>query len=276
MVTPPAGPPPPGSISLVESIAISDSPTLPDLVDPETISLTDGVTLSATVPNVIGDSNGAADSILATVGLTVGTVTFVTSTTVPAGTVISQSPGSSSTETAGEAINLVISSGLPQVVVPNVVGDTLAQVAAAFGPFGLSETTTLAFSNTIPIGTVLSQSPVAGSSVTYGTSVALVLSNGPAPASLMVPETITLTDGLAGFPVPVPNVLNELQATATANLQSAGFNVSVTTQASSTVASGVVISQSPAAPSSAVLGSSVNLVVSSGPAHVTIALNRPR
>lgn len=274
---PPAGPPAPSSITVMETISVSDTSTFPDLVVSETIMVTDAVMIGATVPNVVGDVNGTAagdaGAILATAGLTVGTVTYVTSTSVPAGTVISQSPGSNTTETPGEAINLVVSSGLPQVIVPNVVNDTLAQVAIAFAPGGLGNTITNGYSSTVTAGSVISQVPVGGTSVTYGSSVALVLSKGPAPVSLTVPESITTTDTVSNLPVPVPDVLGEPLATATTNLQSAGFTVTSSTQPNSLISLGSVISQSLPGGSSAAAGAIVSLVVSSGPPTVVVALN---
>jgi YVTN family beta-propeller protein len=277
-VTPPGGPPSPASITVLEIISVSDLPTFPDLVAAEPIMVTDGVTISATVPNVVGDLNGTAvgdaGAILASAGLTVGTVTFVTSTTVPAGTVISQSPGPTSTESPGEAINLVVSSGLPQVLVPNVVNDTLAQVAVAFGPGGLSDSVTFASSSTVPAGRVISQAPIGGTPVTFGSNVVLVLSSGAAPVTINVPETITTSDGVTNLPVRVPSVVGEPLATAQTNIQNANLAVgTITSQASSAVASGSVISQSPSAPGSANSGSAVNLVISSGPAHVSIGVS---
>ncbi len=277
-VNPPAGPPSPASISVLETISVGDTSTFPDLVISDTIMVTDAVTIGATVPNVVGDLNGTAagdaGAILTNAGLTVGTVTFITSTTVPAGTVISQSPGPTSTESPGEAINLVVSSGLPQVTVPKVLNDTLAQVAIAFGPGGLSDSITLAFSSTVAPGTVISQTPIGGTPVSFGSNVALVLSQGPAPVTLTVPETITTTDGVTNLPVPVPSVVGEALGTATTNLLNAGLTVGATTsQPNATIAVGTVISQSLPGGSSANAGSAVELVISSGPAHVSIGVS---
>jgi hypothetical protein len=66
-------------------------------------------------------------------------------------------------------------------------------------------------------------------------------------------------------PVNVPNVVGDTQAAASSGLTSAGVELgTVTSQSSTTVASGQVISQSPAAGSSVVRGSAVSLVVSTG------------
>jgi len=75
----------------------------------------------------------------------------------------------------------------------------------------------------------------------------------------------------AGTPPPppaqvtVPNVVGQQQATAQANLTTAGFTSTVTTVTSSQAA-GTVISQSPTGGSSAAAGSAVALSVSLGPA----------
>lgn len=137
------------------------------------------------------------------------------------------------------------------VTVPNVVGDTQASASSALTAIGLKVgTVTQQSSSTVPSGTVMGQNPTAGTSVTSGSSVNLVVSSGAAPA----PTTVT-----------VPNVVGDTQTTATTVITGAGLVVgTVTTQSSTTVASGNVISESPAAGTKVNKGSAVNLVVSSG------------
>ncbi len=81
----------------------------------------------ATVPNVVGSTQAAATTAITGAGLSVGTVTTATSTTVAIGKVISQNPASGASVAPGSAVNLVVSSG---TTVPNVVG--LTQAAAAW------------------------------------------------------------------------------------------------------------------------------------------------
>src|SRR5204862_1233670 len=83
------------------------------------------------VPNVVGQAQVAAASAITGAGLTVGTVTQQSSSTVAAGSVISESPTAGTRVAIGSAVSLVVSSGAPppaQVAVPNVVGQ--AQAAA--------------------------------------------------------------------------------------------------------------------------------------------------
>jgi probable HAF family extracellular repeat protein len=71
----------------------------------------------------------------------------------------------------------------------------------------------------------------------------------------------------------VPNVVGDTQSAAANALTAAGFLLGkVTTQASTTVAPGIVISQSPSAGSSVTAGSAVDVILSSGPPRVAIGL----
>lgn len=83
---------------------------------------------------------------------------------------------------------------------------------------------------------------------------------GSSSSNPIVPETAT-----------VPNVVGMTQSAATAALTKDGLVLgATTTQASSTVASGIVISESPAAGAQVTAGSAVNLVASSGSSQVAV------
>src|SRR5262249_41185922 len=83
------------------------------------------------VANVVGGRQTAATTAITNANLVVGTVTPQSSTTVPSGSVISQTPTSGTQVAVGSAVNLVVSSGPPQVAVPNVVGLTQAAATTA-------------------------------------------------------------------------------------------------------------------------------------------------
>jgi hypothetical protein len=70
--------------------------------------------------------------------------------------------------------------------------------------------------------------------------------------------------GQAAVLVEVPDVVGETQAAGTTTLETALFVVSVTTDYSSSVAAGLIISQSPVGGSFAAQGSTVGIVVSLG------------
>ena len=200
------------------------------------------VSLGTTVPNVVGLTQAAAQSAITTAGLTVGAVTTAINSTVAAGKVISQNPGAGTKVVAGSAVALVVSLGAK---VPNVVGRTQADAQKALTTAGLTVgIVTMANSATVSAGRVISQNPAAGTTVTPGSAVALVVSLGTA----------------------VPNVVGLTQSSAQTALITAGLTVGILTTANSeTVPSGTVISQTPVAGIKVTPGSSVALVISSGP-----------
>ncbi len=131
------------------------------------------------------------------------------------------------------------------VVVPDVslialdaAVDALEAAGLASGSVGSSP------SSTVPADRVMSQEPTAGSLVAEGAAVALVVSSGPAP-------------------IAVPHLVGEREGRALQKLTAAGFGAQVTRAFSSTVAEGVVVSQTPAAGTSLVPGS-VSMIVSAG------------
>jgi Domain of unknown function (DUF4082)/PASTA domain len=134
-----------------------------------------------------------------------------------------------------------------QALVPNVVSQTQAAATTAINNASLLVgTVTNASSATVASGSVISSNPVAGTQVAAGSAVSLVVSTGPASAT-------------------VPNVVGQTQAAATTAINNASLVVGTVTNASSaTVASGSVISSNPAAGTQVAAGSAVNLVVSTG------------
>jgi hypothetical protein len=130
-----------------------------------------------------------------------------------------------------------------------VVGLSQAAAETAITDAGLVVgTVTTQNSDTVPAGAVISQNPTALTEVAPGSAVDLVVSDGPAL-------------------VPVPDVVGLSQAAAGTAITNAGLVVgTVTSQNSSTVSAGDVISQNPTAATGVAPGSAVDLWVSDGPA----------
>lgn len=128
------------------------------------------------VPNLVGQTEAAAATAITAAGFIAGTVTQQSSVSVVPGSVISQNPAAGALAGSGASIALVVSSG---VAVPNVVGQTEAAAAAAITGAGLSVgTVTQQSSNMVASGSVIGQNPAAGTSVTGGSQVSLVVSSG--------------------------------------------------------------------------------------------------
>jgi beta-lactam-binding protein with PASTA domain len=135
---------------------------------------------NVTVPNVVGSSQAAATTALTDAGLVVGSVTQQASNTVAPGNVISQDPVGGASVSAGSAVDLVVSSGPASVVVPDVVGASQQAATTTLNNAGLLVGgVTQQSSNLVPDGDVISQNPVAGTSVAPGSAVSLVVSTGP-------------------------------------------------------------------------------------------------
>lgn len=113
---------------------------------------------------------------------------------------------------------------------------------------GLSLGATLKqYSDTVPAGIVIDQSPAAGAKVAVGTPVTLTVSLGPAGV------------------VKVPDVRGMPEDLAKATLQNAGLTISKTmTQPDPTMPAGNAISTDPAAGTQVKIGSSVILIISTG------------
>jgi beta-lactam-binding protein with PASTA domain len=137
------------------------------------------------------------------------------------------------------------------VAVPDVVGQTEADATAAITGAGLVPVPSQAPDATIPVGSVVSQDPAAGTMVAASSSVAIVVSTGAST-------------------VPVPDVVGQPEGDAQATLEGEGFAVTSTEQSSADVEIGLVISTNPTAGTEVALGTTVELVVSSGPGEVVV------
>jgi len=214
-----------------------------------------GTPVVVIVPDVVGLPQATAESSITAVGLVVGVVNTASSDTVAVGSVISQNPSAGTSAAQGSAVDLVVSTGpaATTVVTPGVVGLAQADAESVITAAGLVVgTVTTANDATVPVGDVISQNPIAGAVVALGSAVDLVISLGPATVS-------------------TPDVVGLPQADAESVIVAAGLVVgTVASSSSATVPVGDVISQNPVAGTSVVLGSAVDLVVSTGPALISV------
>src|SRR5271157_1791051 len=201
---------------------------------------------NVTVPNVVGDSQSAATQTLKNDNLTVGTAIFRTSSQAR-GIVLSTDPKAGASVSKNSVVDLVVSEGpnIPTVTVPSVEGKELTAAISAIQGAGLTYKIT-DVTSTQPVGTVISQSPAAGTKIKANVPVVLTVSGTQTSVS-------------------VQSVLGQTPASAGATLSGKGLNVGSQSNAcSSQYGQGVVSSQSPAAGATVQPNTSVNLVISSG------------
>ena len=93
-----------------------------------------------------------------------------------------------------------------------------------------------------------------------------VIEQDPLPGLVPQGSTVTIKVAKAPTTAEVPNVVGQKQVAATSTLQNAGFGVAVTEASSPTVTKGTVISQNPSGGLKVAVGTTVTIVISTGPA----------
>lgn len=203
-----------------------------------------GNTDNVVVPDVIGQTRRQAVGALRNLGLTV-TVKLTSACPVDtSGTVIAENPAGGTSIPAGSGTGITVCNATPpQVVVPDVTGQTQAKATATLQSLGLTVSVTNSTGCDPQLyGTVLTQQPTGGISVAVGSRVG-----------------ITVCDVVV-----VPDVTGQTQSQATTTLQGLGLTVSVT---SSTGCDpqlyGTVLIQQPVGGTSVAAGSAVTITVCS-------------
>jgi len=192
------------------------------------------------VPATVGATQASALTTIQAAGLTIAGINTVFDKAV-VGTVISQTPTSGVEVPKGSGVTISVSKGQQAGTVPTVIGQAEATAQSTLSKAGFKTTSSRQYAETVAVGTVMAQSPLAGSNLPVGTTVALVISQGPRP-------------------VTVPNVKGQSLSSAVSNVQSVGLKVSVSPSTVATSATfGTVLSQSPSGGSSAKAGDTVSL-----------------
>jgi beta-lactam-binding protein with PASTA domain len=135
------------------------------------------------VPNVVGETLGQAQEVLAGVPLTVGRVTEEPSETVPEDSVISSAPEAGAQVAPGSAVDLVVSTGPPPPTVPDVKGLTEGEAEQKLIAARLAKgDVTIDPKSSAEPGTVDRTIPAAGEPLPEGSKVNLILA--PPPVTL--------------------------------------------------------------------------------------------
>ena len=175
---------------------------------------------------------------------------------VEPGIVVDQSPEAGSKVISGSQVKLVVSASMDDINVPNIynLNDEKAKKALANEGLTNYKFTTIS-SETVEEGLVVYTEPKAGTVVSSDTQIVVFLSSGPTTKEVVNIE--------------VPDVTGLKQEGARAFLEKMGFkNVNFVTQ-DDLRPKGVVISQSPAAGSSATADDKIKVVISSGETTTT-------
>jgi serine/threonine-protein kinase len=207
----------PQNSTLPKGEVLSVSPAIGAKVTPGAV-ITLVVSLGPVViqcPNVSGQPLSQAQAALRQAHLTPGTVKQATSSTVPAGNVISTTPRAYAQCPLTMPVGLTVSAG-PGL--PNFVGQQLSAAQAAAQQGGYTINPVPDAHSTQPANTITSQSPAANTPITQGEVVTVYVSQGP-------PQ------------VPVPDVQGLPLRQAIKELRQAGFQWSINQGLGNTVVS---------------------------------------
>lgn len=204
------------------------------------------------VPSLAGMSQTQAANAVAELGLKVDVIQEVFSEDIPKGKVITSDPaGGGRVEIAG-TVHLIISKGKDRIEVPDLVGLTVEEAAAALKKSDLKVgRVSEKYSDTFETGLLIDGIPASGSPVRKDSTVDLIVSKGL--------EQVELT-----------NFQGKTSDQAQSELTAAGLIVSSKYEYSDSIPVGTVISQTPSDVSSIGKGQKIELVISKGPSKIFI------
>ena len=140
------------------------------------------------VPDLVGLDINAAQARASAFNVT---ATYQPSETVPEGTVISQSPEPGSRAAGGAAVNLVVSDGPEDLIMPDFTGMPVEDAKALIITMGLTiDDSDISYepSSDVSAGRVISQMPEAGDAVSKSDSVTLVVAEDAAQNTAPLPD----------------------------------------------------------------------------------------
>ena len=218
-----------------------------------------GAASGVQVPSIADLTVVNATTQLENVGLKLGASNCAgntsTSTTVPSGSIISQSPAEGASVPSGSAVSYCLSTGYPTATLFSVIppGETYQAVSSTLTTAGFTTVAEKQVTNKAAAGTALDVQNAAnqselGQKVPLNTPLYVVVSSGPGTAT-------------------IPPVANQDCTSALNSISAAGLTPSETFANSDTVLNNEVISTNPSSGSTVAIGSSVTVTCSSGPSN---------
>ncbi|UDY34243.1 Stk1 family PASTA domain-containing Ser/Thr kinase [Dermatobacter hominis] len=203
------------------------------------------------VPKLDGVTLEAASRTLDELGILVA-VEYQPNEAIPEGVVFGQRPVAGSKLEVGTEVTLIVSDGPAGLRVPDVKGFQGAEAVKLLQATGFAPTVQPAHDEVVRPGEVLRTDPAAGTRAGFGTPIAVIVSDGPAPHV-------------------VPGVVDQPVAQGFAALGRAGVGLgTVTTQVVAGKPPGVIVSTDPPAGASIPRDYPVNAVVTEAAPSLTV------
>ncbi len=153
------------------------------------------------VPAIQGMTLSNATATLSAVGLKLTIVEQRVDPTLGAGQIILQTPQATQTLPAGGTVEVIISAGAGQVIVPNVTGQLEAAAKSLLegSPFKFVVTIATEPSATVAKGQVLRTDPALDIPVDSGRAITVYVSSGPIPVAVPAVKGMTEADAKAAL-----------------------------------------------------------------------------
>jgi serine/threonine-protein kinase len=199
---------------------------------------------TVTTPTLLNRTQDEAEQILARNDLRLGAVRTEASETVPKGLVMSQNPAPGDPVEVNGTVDITVSSGKPEVAIPEVIGMQVDEARALLESKGFEVTDREDPEADEPEGTVVEVEPEEGERVPAGSEVVLIYSSGL---------------------IEVPDVIGEDQSDAERELRREGFRPRPIFRTTSSASPGTVIDQTPSAGQRREKGTTVTIVIAAAP-----------
>jgi serine/threonine-protein kinase len=181
------------------------------------------------------------------------------STSVADGQVYRQDPAPGAVLNRGDTVSYWVSTGKPQVTVPDLSALSQADATNQLTAAGLKlGQVSQGYSSTVAAGSVISQNPLAGQKVDKGSSVDIVVSQGASPSPTPSPSPSPTVSG-----VQVPNLYGMQASLAEQQLTALGLEAAYQQKSGTGQPSGTVVKIKPDAGTLVPAGSTVILVIAS-------------
>ena len=197
---------------------------------------------SVLVPTVLDEDRARAEAILEDAGFEVAVRSV--SRDAPVGKVLEQDPSAGERVDEGSTVTITVSLGPATLVVPDVTEEPEERARSRLKEAGFTVTVNRRPSNTVRAGLAIDTEPPAGTEVTRGRTITLLISSGPKL-------------------VEIPAVIGQQQDLAESQLRGLGLIPDVE-QRDSDAPEGEVIAQDPVAGTAVKSHTAVTIVVSTG------------
>ncbi len=196
------------------------------------------------VPNVVGLMPEEAHKVLKKSGFGVTTATEQRNSTLPSGMVMLQIPAAGLSVKEGRVVQIVLSKGVQEVLLPQLKGSTLTQAQTTLSQLGLNrviinEVTDAA----VPDGIIVETVPAGGASVGVQTQIQVMVAKG------------------GGSGITMPDLTGRTKDEAQAMAQELGMQAAFVEDPNAVGEPGRVVDQSPVPGAPSIRGQVVQMVV---------------